>query len=71
MNLTGIFLLPKDEIVGKKVEFTISNVEIQENGEVFLKFQEVPTMIIKIASGITSTELKRRGPKKKFNLNDK
>ena len=70
MNLTGIFLLPKEEIIGKKVEFTISDVEISESGEAVLRFKEVPNMIIKIASGVTSTELKRRGPKKKFNLMD-
>lgn len=61
MRLFDIFLQPKDQIIGKKIEFTIKDLEIKENtGEAILTFVEIPNIIIKIGSKIESKKATRR-----------
>ncbi len=59
LKLFDIFLQPKEQIIGKTIEFTIKDIDVKEN-EAIISFVEVPTMQIRIGSKVETKSFIRK-----------
>lgn len=59
LRLLDIFLSPPENLRGKKVEFTISDVVIKDN-EAIVTFEELSTLQIRIGSKIETKSFTRK-----------
>jgi hypothetical protein len=59
LRLFDIFLLPSEQIIGKKVEFTVKAVDVKDS-EAIITFEEVPTMQIRIGSKVETKSWSRK-----------
>ncbi len=59
LRLFDIFLKPKEEIIGSKVEFTIKDIDIKEN-EAIVTFTELPTLTVRIGSRVETKSFTRK-----------
>ena len=61
MKLLDVFLLPEQDIIGKKIEFTVKSMTmVEKTGDAIVTFEELPSLLIRIGSKVEARKLDRR-----------